>query len=164
MKKYKIFSYIAEFFILILIVWGVSKWQGRNLVGQNEEAPGFSLKTLSGLDISSETLKGKKTVIYFFSPWCSVCKLSSGNITSVKNSVKDINIIAVALSWEKPEDVQKFITEQKLDVPVILGDDAIGEKYKIEAFPTIYILDEKGRIINSLVGYTTEVGLRLRLL
>ncbi len=164
MKKYKILSYIAEFFILILIVWGVSKWQGRNLVGQNEEAPGFSLKTVTGLDISTESLKGKKTVIYFFSPWCSVCKLSSGNITSLKNSVKDINIIAIALSWEKPDDVQKFISDHNLDVPVILGDDEIGEKYKIEAFPTIYILDEKGRIINTLVGYTTELGLRIRLL
>ncbi len=164
MKKYKILSYIAEFFILILIVWGVSKWQGRNLVSRNEQAPGFSLKTVTGLDISSESLKGKKTVIYFFSPWCSVCKLSSGNITAVKNSVKDINIIAIALSWDKPEDVQKFIVEHNLDVPVILGDDAIGAKYKIEAFPTIYILDGKGRIINSLVGYTTVLGLRLRLL
>jgi peroxiredoxin len=164
LKKYKILSYAAEFLILILIVWGVSKWQGTNLVGQNEAAPEFSLKTVSGLDISSESLKGKKTVLYFFTPWCSVCRLSSGNITALKNSGKDINIIAIALSWEKPEDVFNFIREHKLDVPVILGDDRIGGKYKIEAFPTIYILDEKGRILNSLVGYTTEIGLNLRLL
>lgn len=164
MKIYKIISYIAEFFILILIVWGVSKWQGRNLVGQNDAAPEFSLKTLTGFEISSESLKGKKTVIYFFSPWCTVCRLSSGNITALKNSGKDINIIAIALSWEKPDEVKSFTKEHNLDVPVILGDNLIGEKYKIEAFPTIYILDENGRVINSLAGYTTEIGLRLRLL
>lgn len=164
MKKYKVLSYLAEFLVMILILIGISYWQGRNLVGKNEDAPQFSYKSMTGQDISSESLKGKKTVIYFFSPWCSVCKVSSGNITALKDSGKDINIIAIALSWEKPEDVLKFVKEHNLNVPVILGDNIIGEKYKIGAFPTIYILDEKGRILNSLVGYTTELGLRLRLL
>jgi len=164
-KKKKIVSYLIQILVFFIIIWGVSKWQARNLLTEDSTAPDFTLRSLENREFILSNDKGKKVVLYFFSPWCSVCKYSSHNIVSLRQakSSDEIVIYAVALSWGRIAEVEKFSADHKLNVPVLLGGADISEKYKIGAFPTIYIIDEKGRIKNRLVGYTTEAGLRLRL-
>ncbi len=165
MKK-RLKSILINLLIIIVAFAGVTLWQNRNLLKVSEKAPGFSLRSLEGNIYALDTSGKKKTVLYFFAPWCTVCNLSSHNIVSLREGSDpgDIDIYAVALSYSHESEVKAFAKEHKLTVPVLLGSEEVHRSYKIEAFPTIYIIDKTGNISSRVVGYTTELGLRLRLL
>lgn len=158
----KAISLTINILLIAAAYWGISKWQTRNLVPENTMAPSFSLRSTDGNLHNLPSGSKSITVLYFFSPWCAICKLSSGNIEDLKKTRPDINVLAIGLSWEMPQEIVRFAAEHKLTVPVLFGTDEISGKYKIESFPTIYIIDENGIIKERLVGYTSETGIRLR--
>ena len=50
-------------------------------------------------------------------------------------------------------------------LPTIYNDEsgAISNLYNVKGVPTSFIIDSDGVIRSSVVGFTTEIGLRLRL-
>ena len=134
-------------------------WQTKDLILIQKSAPNFNLVSLSG---KTYTLKNQKMILYFFSPSCTVCHLSIGNLVELKRD--DLAIYAIALSYKSREDVEQFVREKELTIPVLLGDSEIMNQYKISAFPTYYIIEKHQKIESFDIGYTTEIGMRLRLL
>lgn len=151
-------------FILLTLIAAVTAWQTRNLVPSGEVAPVFALQDLEGKSWSSNELLGKKVVLHFWAPWCSVCKADVGAISSLaKSAGDDAVVVSVAGSYEDLADVKKFVQEQGVDYPVLLGNDALLRAFKVNAFPTTYFVSKEGKIRHAAVGYTTGVGLRWRL-
>lgn len=103
---------------------------------------------------------GKPTVLYFFAPWCGVCRHSIGNLDDL--DPQQVNSLAVALSYASSRDVSRFVEETGLQSTVLLGDDEVLAAWGIRAFPTYYVLDESGDIADRSVGYSTSMGLRYR--
>lgn len=163
-RRRKILSWIGQALILIVVVLVITEWQGRHLLSRSTAAPGFTLTSLDGDSVSLESARGKNAVIYFFAPWCSVCRYSSHNIRALREarSEDELAIFAVGLGYQSRSDVERFAREHELNVPVLLGNDAVMRRYNINSFPTIYIIDEDGRVQDRVIGYTTELGLRLR--
>lgn len=164
LTKKKLLSFLFQILIMLIAIYGITKWQSRNLIPINDKAPNIELQTLSKESYSLNKINSKKTIIYFFSPWCSVCKFSSHNIVALRNSKtnKEMEIIAIALSWKDINEVKNFAIDHKLNVPILLGNSSTSKDFKIESFPTIYILDENKTIVDRVIGYTTEIGLRIR--
>ncbi len=75
-----------------------------------------------------------------YTTWCGPCKMMSNNIFPLKN-VGDFynkNYVALKLNMEK-EKGMKF-----------------GSKYPVSAYPTLFYLNEKGEIIQKVVGAKRE--------
>lgn len=149
---------------MIVVLLVVTEWQGRHLLSRAAEAPSFTLESLQGEPVSLESARGKTVVLYFFAPWCSVCRYSSHNIRALRQARSDdeMAIYAVGLGYQRRSEVEQFAHEHQLGVPVLLGNDQILERYNINSFPTIYVIDEQGQVQDRVIGYTTELGLRLR--
>ncbi len=162
--KKKVISFVLQSLLMIVAVFFITKYQSRNLISNGEIAPNIKLKTLEGSDFDLSKTNSKKTIIYFFAPWCTVCKFSSHNLVALRKAKtnSEMEIIAIALSWEGRDEIVKYAKNHNLNMPVLLGDDLTGQNYKIDTFPTIYILDKNKNIQDRVVGYTTEIGLRLR--
>jgi hypothetical protein len=73
-------------------------------------------------------------------------------------------VVSVAASFEDVAQVRAYLRDHDVDYPVLLGDDAVLRAFHVEAFPTVYFLDEHGRVRRSATGYTTTLGLLARLL
>jgi thiol-disulfide isomerase/thioredoxin len=149
----------------LLIFFAISAWQGRHLIRTAEPVPAVSLTRMdTGERTSFEALKGKKSVVVLWAPWCAVCKAEVGALNALAEALgDDAQLVSVALAYEDRADVQRFIDAQGVRYPVLLGDDRAQRALHVDVFPTTYILDEQGRIAHALVGYTTSWGLRLRL-
>jgi len=162
--KRKIIEWTVQGILMIALFFGLTAWQSRKLVATDTVAPDFSLTTIAGQQVQLSNSKGKKVVLYFFAPWCSVCKYSSHNIVDLRNarSSDDMDIYAVGLGWETPDEVATFAKKHELNVPVLIGDNSLAQDYRVDTFPTVYIIDENGMVSSRMVGYTTELGLRLR--
>lgn len=146
----------------MLALWvGISYWQQKELLQDSAPAPAFTLYSLSGDAVALGDIQSERTLLYFFAPWCSICKLSIGNLNKL-NADDSLAVVAVALSYGSANEVVAFVGDQELEVPVLLGTQKTLSDYKIEMFPTYYVLDEQKRVISKSVGYSTELGLKAR--
>lgn len=164
-KKWKIDTILFYIIMPIAIWWGVGKWQTRDLLPNDGKikAPSFSLMGIDGNNYTFKGDSGKRTLFYFFAPWCSACQFTSSNVEEMREiHGEKLDVYAIALAYESKKSVEDFAKEKGLKIPVLLGNDDIHLSYKISAFPTFYFLNEDGYIINSTVGYTTRLGLEVR--
>ena len=164
-KKHKWASITFEAAVIILVLFLFSWYQNRGtLAADGEMAPDFQLKALSGETVQLSELKGKKVLIYFFAPWCSICHLSGGNLNDLRAARTDdeLEILVVGLSYEFPAEIQDFANELQLTMPVLYGEQQQMQDYKIKGFPTYFVIDEEGNVTHRSVGYSTELGMRLR--
>jgi peroxiredoxin len=163
MNKYLSYSLQLIFFVGLYLV--IEFWQTRNLLPDDgsQQAPQFSLVGMDGKVYKSSKLNKLPTVIYFFAPWCKVCHFSIPNLQNLfEDTARDqLNVMAVVLDWQNKEEVSQYIKDHNLTMPVLLGTTQTMQDFKIQAFPTYYVLDKNQKITKVSMGYSTELGLRI---
>ena len=102
---------------------------------------------------------GKISLIYFFAPWCRVCKLSMSNLNKIQGEMPDLNIQIIALDYESKDDVLDFVKDLGISAPVFFGNEDVRKAWRITAYPSYYILDENGVIRARSVGYSSKYGM-----
>ncbi|WP_395375012.1 peroxiredoxin family protein [Marinicella sp. W31] len=161
----KIIKIALEVGFVIAVFFAFTWWQNRDLLAVDEsQAPDFALQTLEGEVVHLSAYRGQKVLLYFFAPWCTVCRLSADNLNDLRvaRTTEELQIFAMALSWDSQAEVEAFVHDLELDVPVLLGYEQQSMDYKIKGFPTYYVIDEAGVIQSRSMGYTTEWGMRIR--
>jgi peroxiredoxin len=154
----------VELALFAVLMVAVMAWQTRHLPGSGTPAPDFSLRTLSGEQVSLAGLRGKPVVLVFWAPWCGVCKAESSTVSALRRTVGErAHVLTVAVAYEDEEDVRRFVREHEADYPVLLGNDALMKAFRVNSFPTTFVLSSEGRIQQAAVGYTTRLGLLWRL-
>lgn len=148
---------------MLALVLAVGAYQTRN--HPRGPAPEVSLRTLDGAPTALSAWRGRTTVVEVWAPWCTVCKVQTDNLARARRWLgARAQVISVAAAYEDVADVRRAVRAQRLDVPVLLGDDAFTRRMGVRAFPTVYVLDAQGRVVSSAQGYTTTLGLVLRAL
>ena len=153
--------------LFIIVFFAVALFQIRNHIPRLAKAPPitgqFKDGTPADKDLAAQSqAPAPATLIYFFAPWCGVCKVAMGNLNNLA-ALTQARIVIVALDYEKPSDVLDLITEKELsNFDLILGDDATGRAYKVDAYPTYYLLSDRGEIVTSSVGYSSTLGMLFR--
>jgi thiol-disulfide isomerase/thioredoxin len=100
-------------------------------------------------------------VIYFWASWCGICQSIQGTMSDVLAQTPGMT---VAVKSGSNEDVQKYLKKSELDWPVVNdADGAIGDAFGIRGVPTIFVMGPSGKIKFTAVGYTSALGLQLRL-
>jgi thiol-disulfide isomerase/thioredoxin len=162
--KKRWFRWLVDLSALAAIVWALTAWQARHHV--RGPMPALSLRTLDGKTTSLAAIaNGKKTLVYVWAPWCTVCKAESQNVDWVHSWLGEhANVISIATGYEETAEVARYAAERAPTYAVYLSDGAIAATLNVESFPTIYFLDESGRVKRSVSGYTTSLGLLWRLM
>ena len=157
-------STLINLSLAILVFYLASAYQTRNLLETNHTpAPYFNLPVLneSGERFSIAELQGNTTIVYFFAPWCSVCRYSMPNLQSTLIG-SDINVIGIALDYKNEQQVIQFIDDLNLNIPILLGNQYTQSNYKVGAFPTYYVIDANLQITAHAMGYSTQLGIAAR--
>jgi len=164
-KAHKWASILFEATIIVLVLLIFSWFQNRGtLAADGKIAPDFVLQSVDGETIQLSSLRGKKVLIYFFAPWCNICHMSGGNLNDLREArtEDELVVLVVGLSWESKEEIKQFKDDLKLTMPVLIGNNQQMIDYKIKGFPTYFVIDEEGKVTHRSVGYSTELGMRLR--
>lgn len=147
--------------VLCAFFLAIHAWQTRSLP-VDEPAPFTRLALLDGSGSRDAVEAGQAGIVYFFAPWCRVCRVSIGNLDDLVESGTVGWGTLVALDYADPAEVQDFIDRTGVNLPVLLGDVRTARDWSIGAFPTYYVIDASGRIRSRSVGYSTELGMWAR--
>lgn len=157
MDRKKLKSALWNVLVFLALVYAVEYWQSRNMTrgALPDAVRNASLPTVAG-GTRSLWNPEKMTVVYVFAPWCSVCRASGSNIDRLPDG---FHKAALALSWEQAADVENFVKDTGLQVPVLMGRETEEAALQIGAYPSYLIIDTQGRIVKAWSGYTTTAGL-----
>lgn len=153
---------LALFAVIFSVIAAI---QSADLLSSGQPAPDVQLTSLTGERASLADYRGKRTLVVFWAPWCGVCGAESDNVDRVRDWLGDrVQVVSVALDYQSRQDVEQFVAEHDVDYPVLLGDTRAREAFRIDVYPTLYVLDDEGRVDHTVVGYTTTLGMLWRTL
>ena len=161
LRKRKALSLAFDVGAIVLVMLAIHAWQTRGMPF-DEPAPAAELMVLGGSVPQSSVEPGAVGVVYFFAPWCKICHASIGHLDELVSEGSVAWAHAIALDYPALTDVQKFVDDTQLEMPVLLGNHQEIRDWNIRAFPTYFVIDEEGRIASRSVGYSTKIGLRAR--
>ena len=124
--------------------------------GSDKAETGATASAQPAADVAVEA-KGKPYVINFWATWCPPCQAEIPDLAAfyAANGNK-ADFYAVNLQ-EEAQPVQKFMTERKADLPVILdtnGDAA--NLYGVRAIPTTVVVNAEGKVVYRKTGGVTK--------
>lgn len=104
---------------------------------------------------------GRPIAIYLWADWCTICKLQESSIQSLQ---KDHLLISVAVQSGSPEKVAQVLEDRELALRTLVDPsgqwlNALG----LRAVPSFMVTNANKELNWVTVGYTTELGMRLRL-
>lgn len=147
---------------VLAIVLAVSAFQARGHLDAGT-APELTLPSLDGAPVSLAALRGRPAMLVFWAPWCGVCKAQADNVERVRRLAgARAHVVTIAASFDDLAEVRREAGTHG-DAPVLLADDATVKAFRVDAFPTVYFLDREGRVKRSAAGYTSTLGMLLRL-
>ena len=125
------------------------------------QAPALESVTLAGDAVSLEDFHGRPMLLHFWASWCSVCRFGHDSIEAI---ARDWPVLTVAMQSGSDAELAAFMEQQGLTAATVNDERGLlAARYGVRGVPTSFILDEAGRIRFAEIGYTTEIGLRLRL-
>lgn len=153
-------GYAGNVLLLVILVAGIRAWQQRDMI--SGPAPALQGLTLAGRPYKLPAHPGKPVLVHFWATWCPICRAEQGAIAAIARD--HANVITVAMQSGSAEEVLRHMREQEIDFPVVNDSDGmLSSAWGVHAVPASFIIAPDGRISFVEVGYTTGIGLRLRL-
>lgn len=149
-----------EVLFFIVLIMGVRTWQQRDIV--KGMAPPLSGLLLDGKPFVLAARPAQPVLVHFWATWCPVCRAEQGSIDSLARA--NPHVITVAMQSGSSGAVQQYMGELGVSFPVVNdADGQIAASWGVHAVPASIIVGTDGEIRYVEIGYTTGLGLRLRL-
>jgi thiol-disulfide isomerase/thioredoxin len=153
-------SFAVNVLILVVLVAGIRLWQHRDMA--SGAAPALQGVTLAGQPYTLAARPGKPVLVHFWATWCPICRAEQDSITAIAHDHPDV--ITVAMQSGTAAEVSRHMQQQGITFPVVNDQDgALSGAWGVHAVPASFIIAPDGQIRFVEVGYTTGIGLRLRL-
>ena len=128
--------------------------------GETEpSALSFESVTTDGEAFDASNLDGEDVVLWFWAPWCTICRTEAPSVVAAAASNEDVRVIGVASSGSV-EEMRAFVAETETsslthvaDVP---GD--VWRQFEVVAQPTFVFIDDDGRT-QTFAGALSEEAL-----
>jgi cytochrome c biogenesis protein CcmG, thiol:disulfide interchange protein DsbE len=120
--------------------------------------PAVALKTMDGADFSLSEMRGKVTVVNFWSSWCVPCQEEAPALERAWQlaHIRGVEFVGINI-WDPASDAQKFIRDYKIsytNAADVSGRIAID--LGVTGIPETYVINREGQIVRRWVGPVGE--------
>src|SRR5882724_5519904 len=111
-------------------------------------APNFTLKDSSGRTVQLTDYRGKVVLLDFWATWCTGCKQEIPWFVEFqrKFDAKRFAVVGVSLDEGGWDVLKPFLAKTHVPYRMLLGDDAIAQRYGIQNMPDTFLIDRQGRV------------------
>lgn len=153
----------VEVILVVALLAGVQVWRTRD-VPDAAVVPITAVTATGGhfdLDAWRSARPRQVVALYFWADWCPVCRAMEGSITRLS---ADWPVMTVAMQSGDARQVADHLRARGLAWPAVVDTDGrVAAAYGLHVVPALLVIDTAGRIRFAEVGYTSEIGMRLRL-
>lgn len=119
---------------------------------QAQTVTDFQLKDIENTSRNFSELKGEKlTLIDFWTTWCKPCNKAIPELNKIYTTYKDKGVAIIGISCDGPRSIAKVAPLSKslqIQYPILLDiDSEIKNRLNLMAFPTLILVNSKGKII-----------------
>lgn len=119
---------------------------------QAQTVTDFQLKDIENTSRNFSELKGEKlTLIDFWTTWCKPCNKAIPELNKIYATYKDKGVAIIGISCDGPRSIAKVAPLSKslqIQYPILLDiDSEIKNRLNLMAFPTLILVNSKGKII-----------------
>ena len=121
--------------------------------------PSFTLKALDGGTISSDTFRGKVTIINFWATWCGPCRAEIPDLIALQRKYPgQVQVIGISEDEVPVDEVKQFVRAHDMNYPIAMTTPEIERLFPgISALPTSYLVDREGRVVQRHQGMLNPV-------
>ncbi|HKW18600.1 MAG TPA: TlpA disulfide reductase family protein [Terriglobales bacterium] len=129
---------------------------------ENQPAPRFHAKTLSGENFTNDSVKGKVVLLDFWTTWCQYCHEEEGLVEQINKEFADKGLIVLAIDVaESKKTVKKYLAQHPRACRVVLTEDTnLAAMYQANVYPIYVVIDRDGNISGEQRGAAGERALR----
>lgn len=117
-------------------------------------APDFVLNDMAGNKVSLSHLKGNVVLITFWATWCETCRQEVKHLNSLVDRYRERKFIVLAISTDLfKETIIQFMKKNPVKYTVLHDSESkVAREYRAYSLPATFIVDKRGRIIESIIG------------
>lgn len=112
---------------------------------------GLAFHCLDGRTLSLDALRGRPVLVNFWATTCPVCRKEMPDLVALYEDLnaQGLEVIAVAMPYDRPDHVLAFTEREKLPFPVALDIEgramhAFGD---VKVTPTHVLIDPEGNVV-----------------
>ncbi len=139
---------------LIFVAGLISLFLGSLLA--SKKIPEIQVTTIAGESIKLYESKNKFTIINFWATDCPGCIKEMPYLSETYKQFKNqgLEIIAVSMSYDPPNQVLNFSERNKIPFPIVLDVDGhIAKSFEnIRITPTSILIDKDGKVLDKVIG------------
>ena len=111
-------------------------------------APGFSRIDLNHQQVRLADYRGKVVLLNFWATWCVPCLTEMPRFVAWQQEYGGHGLQVIGISMDDEEQPVRILYQKyRLNYPVVMGDDKIGEMYGgILGLPVTFLIDRSGKI------------------
>jgi thiol-disulfide isomerase/thioredoxin len=147
-----------------LVAQGYLENRDQKMVSTGKAAPVFVIPRLDGTQVGLPGLSGRVVMVDFWATWCGPCRQEMPHLVSLAREYQDkgLTFLAVNSDFEDPAQVEEWAHKNVPDLLpyVAFADNEMLRAYNINSLPTLFFIDRKGHVLESVSGAYSEPQLR----
>lgn len=101
-------------------------------------------------NVSLSELKGKVILLDFWFKNCSPCIESIPHLNAITAKFKNKKFKVLGINtWDLKKDIAWFCNKHKVGYDILMNGKELAERYGIDAFPTMVLIDKEGKVLYS---------------
>lgn len=123
-------------------------------VEAGDTAPGFSIRTDNGREITRAAFGGKVLVLNFWATWCPPCLNEIPSLNQMARTLSNKGVVVLGVSVDKNQEAyKKFLAKNKLEFLTAHDPSAeISGEYGTFKYPETYIVNAEGKVLEKLIA------------
>lgn len=132
------------------------------LAQDNDRAPNFNAKTLTGEKFNNESLKGHVVLLQFWTTWCPYCRREQPVVDGLDREFRDKGLVILAIDVsESKKTVKKYLEQNPRSCHIVMTEDTnLAAMYAANTYPIYVVIDRDGNIVGEQRGAAGERALR----
>ena len=136
---------LRAFSVLVMTTLVASRaWAAQTLSGP---APGFTLQSSEGQQVSLASLKGKVVMVNFWATWCVPCRQEMPHLQALYERYNSLGFELLAVNVEKnnADGARKWLEETPVTFPVLFDpNNEVTKLYKVQTMPSTVLVARDG--------------------
>ncbi len=140
--------FLATASLVLFSLFAFAAGESGGIIAPGHSLPQFSVTTNDGKRISTDSLRGKTSIIVFFNTSCRDCRRELPLLQRLQREQGDnLHILCISRA-EKAESVLRFWQQEALTLPFSAQSDReVYHLFARRGIPKVYIADAGGKVV-----------------